>query len=386
MKNILLILAFSFILGSNAYSQGIQFHKGEWKEIVNKAKKENKLIFVDAYAAWCGPCKKMDRDVFSKKEVGDYFNAKFVNAKIDMEKGEGIGLAKDFGVMAYPTLVFVNNSGDVVHRAVGYHTTDLLLELGEAALDPKRNMGNIAAKYDAGDRSPELLYNLALAKLDAMDGTYEKVAEEYLTTQSNWNTKENREFIYRMASSLDSKMAQHIVDHKIDYVEHLGDRAIEGKINELVQNQVAKAESEADLKSIENLYTKMYPDRGEEMAGRLKMGYYAQREDWEGFAKATDAFYKKHPAQSWDELNEYAWIFYEEVQSKKLLKCALGWAKKSVAMESNYYNNDTLAALYYRLGKKGKALTAANNAIALAKADGEDHASTDALLEEIKKM
>lgn len=386
MKNILFIIAFTFLLGSNTYSQGIQFNKGEWKEILAKAKKENKLVFVDAYATWCGPCKMMERDVFSQKETGDYFNAKFVNAKVDMEKGEGIGLARDFGVMAYPTLIFVNSSGEVVHRAVGYHNTDQLLELGEAALDPSRNMGSIAAKYDTGDRSPELLYNLAFAKLDAMDGTYEEVAEEYLKTQSDWNTKENREFIYRMVNSLDSDMAKHIVDHKKDYDDHLGERAVAGKINELVQNQVTQAQSEADLKSIETLYSKMYPAKGEEMAARLKMGYYAQKEDWSGFAKATDAFYKKHPAQSWDELNEYAWIFYEEVQNKKLLKSAVNWAKKSIAMESNYYNNDTLAALYYRLGKKGKALKTANVAIAMAKETGEDHSSTDALLEEIKKM
>lgn len=386
MKNILFIIAFTFLLGNNTYSQGIQFNKGEWKEILAKAKKENKLVFVDAYATWCGPCKMMERDVFSQKEAGDYFNTKFVNAKVDMEKGEGITLARDFGVMAYPTLIFVNSSGEVVHRAVGYHNTDQLLELGEAALDPNRNMGSIASKYEAGDRSPELLYNLAFAKLDAMDGTYEEVATEYLKTQSDWNTKENREFIYRMVNSLDSDMAKHIVDHKKDYEEHLGDRAVAGKINELVQNQVAKAQSEADLKSIETLYSKMYPAKGEEMAARLKMGYYAQKEDWSGFAKATDAFYKKHPAQSWDELNEYAWIFYEEVQDKKLLKSAVNWAKKSIAMESNYYNNDTLAALYYRLGKKGKALKTANTAIAMAKEIGEDHSSTDALLEEIKKM
>ena len=387
MKNILFIIAFTFLLGSNIHSQdGIKFDKSEWKEILAKAKKEKKLIFVDAYAAWCGPCKMMDRDVFSQKEAGDFFNAKFVNAKIDMEKGEGIGLSRSFGVMAYPTLLFVNSSGNVVHRAVGYHNPGQLLELGEAALDPSRNMGSIADKYEQGDRSPELLYTLALAKLDAMDGTYEEVAEEYLKTQNDWNTKENREFIYRMVNSTDSEMAKHLVHHKKDYEAHLGSQAVAGKINELVQNQVANATSEADLKSIEDIYAVLYPGKAEEMVSRLKMGYYAQKEDWSGFAKATNASLKKYPAESWDELNEYAWIFYEEVQDKKLLKCALKWAKKSVAMESNYYNHDTLAALYYRLGKKGKALSTANKAIAMAKETGEDHSSTDALLEEIKKM
>lgn len=386
MKNLLILLAFTFLMGSNIHAQGIQFDKSSWKEIKAKAKKENKLIFVDAYAAWCGPCKKMERDVFSKETAGQYYNAKFINAKIDMEKGEGIGLAKNFGIMAYPTLLFVNSTGEVVHRSVGYHNTDQLIELGEAALDPNKNMGSITSKYESGDRSPETLYNLAFAKLDAMDGTYAQVAEEYLATQDNWDTKEIREFIYRMVDDLDSDMAQHMVNHKQDYMDHLGERATSAKINELVSNQVAKAESVADLKSIESLYYKMYPSKGEEMSGRLVMGYYAQREDWSGFAKATNAYYKKFPPEDWSEINEYAWLFYEEVQSKKLLKCATKWAKKSMTVEKNYYNTDTLAALYYRLGKKGKALKTANEAIALAKKVGEDHSSTDALIQEIQKM
>ena len=386
MKNILILSLLSFLFFNQLNGQGIQFEKDEWKALLKKAKKENKLIFVDAYAAWCGPCKQMDRKVFSEEKAGKFFNSKFVNAKIDMEKGEGPKLARGFGVMAYPTLLFVNSMGDVVHRAVGYHNTNQLLELGNAALDPSKNMGNVAAKYAEGDRSPEVLYNLALAKFDAMDGSYAIIAEQYLETQNDWNTKENREFIYRMVADLDSKMARHIVDNKKTYIEHLGDRAIEGKINQLVQEKVANAQSEDDLKSIESLYNKMYPEKGAEMSGRLKMGYYAQKENWAGFAKAANTFYKKYPAQSWDELNEYAWIFYEEVQDKKLLKCAAKWAKKSVAMESNFYNNDTLAAIYYRLGKKGKALATANKAVALAKKAGEDHSSTDALLEEIRKM
>ena len=386
MKNFLFILVITFLTGNNSFGQGIQFDNSPWKELLAKAKKEDKLVFVDAYAAWCGPCKKMDRDVFTKKEVGDYFNTKFINAKIDMEKGEGVGLSNQFGIMAYPTLLFVNSEGEVVHRSVGYHTPDLLLDLGKAALDPTRNMGSISSRYKKGDRSPDLLYQLALTKLDAMDGSYVEVAREYLKTQKDWSTKKNREFIYRTANDLKTDMAQYLVAHKSDFEQQLGQRAISAKINDLVQNQVAKAKTEADLKSIEQMYEKMYPGKSAEMSGRLKMGFYAQREDWAGFAKTTNEHYKKFPPKSWEDLNENAWIFYEEVQDKKLLKTALKWAKKSVKMDRNYYNTDTTAALYYRLGKKRKALKTARQAIELAKQTGEDHSSTDALLNEIRKM
>jgi len=234
MKKYLILLAFALLLGSNSFAQGIQFTQGTWKEIKAKAEKENKLIFMDAYAEWCGPCKKMAKDVFTQKEVGDYFNAHFVNVKMDMEKGEGIGLSNDFGVQAYPTLLFVNSGGNVVHRAVGYHTTDLLIGLAGAAKDPARNTGSLNARYDAGDRSPDMLRNLATARYDAMDGTYVKVADEYLATQKDWGTDENLTFIFRMTDDLNSKMADYLMNNRSSFEAKFGKQAVMGKVDELV--------------------------------------------------------------------------------------------------------------------------------------------------------
>lgn len=384
MKKYLILLAFALLVGSNSVAQGIQFTKGTWKEIKAKAEKENKLIFMDAYAEWCGPCKKMAKDVFTQKEVGDYFNAKFINVKMDMEKGEGIGLSSEFGIQAYPTLLFINAAGDVVHRAVGYHTTDLLIGLADAANDPNRNIGSISARYDAGDRSPELLQNLAVARYDAMDGTYVKIAEEYLGTQKDWSTEENLSFIFRMTDDLDSKMADYLMNNKQLFENKFGKQAVTSKVDELVQNTISHAETEADLQKVEALYAKTYPERANEMSGQLKMGFYAQREDWKNFAKVADAHFKKYPTEDWMVLNEMAWLYYEAVEGKDELKYALGWAKQSVKMDKNYANLDTLASLYYKLGKKRKALKYAKEAIELAKASDEDYSATELLIQKIK--
>lgn len=384
MKKYLILLVFSLILGSNSFAQGIEFTKGSWKEIKAKAAKENKLIFMDAYAEWCGPCKKMAKDVFTQKEVGDYFNAKFINVKMDMERGEGIALSSQFGIQAYPTLLFINSDGNVVHRAVGYHTTDLLIGLADAANDPNRNIGSITQRYEKGDRSPELLKNLAQARYDAMDGTYVKIAEEFLATQPNWGTDDNLMFILQMTNDLDSKMADYLMANRLLFEEKFGKETVVGKVDELVQNTISHAENEADLKKVEALYAKTYPDRAEEMSGQLKMGFYAQREDWKNFAKAAGAYYKKFPAQEWSVYNDIAWLYYEAVDTKPELKTALGWAKQSVKMNRQYANLDTVAALYYKLGKKRKALKYANQAIELAKATDEDYSGTELLVQKIK--
>ncbi len=384
MKKYLILLAFALLMGSNSYAQGIQFTNGTWKELKAKAEKENKLIFMDAYAEWCGPCKKMAKDVFTQKEVGDYFNTHFVNVKMDMEKGEGIGLSNDFGIQAYPTLLFINSEGKVVHRAVGYHTTDLLIGLADIANDPDRNTGSITARYDAGDRSPELLRNLAMARYDAMDGTYVEIADEYLATQKDWSTDENVSFIFQMADDLNSKMADYLMSNRKLFEGKFGEEAVTGKVDEMVQNTIAHAETEADLKKVETLYAKTYPERAAELSGQLKMGFYAQREDWKNFATVANAHFKKFPVEDWSILNDLAWMYYDAVDTKKELKCALGWAKQSVKMDKNYANTETVASLYYKLGKKGKALKYANEAISLAKASDEDYSATELLIQKIK--
>ena len=78
-----------------------------------------KPAVIDFYATWCGPCKYMANSVFTTKEAGDYFNKKFVNIKIDMEKGEGIGLAREFRIQGYPTFIILNSNGKEIGRIVG---------------------------------------------------------------------------------------------------------------------------------------------------------------------------------------------------------------------------------------------------------------------------
>ncbi len=109
-------------------NQGIVFHDVSFSEALKKAKKENKTIFLDAYTSWCGPCKKLKNFVFTDINVGAYFNSHFINLAVDMEKGEGLELARKFNVQAYPTLFFINPKGDIIKTVIGYQTADQLIQ------------------------------------------------------------------------------------------------------------------------------------------------------------------------------------------------------------------------------------------------------------------
>ena len=102
-----------------AEGDGVNFFEGTFRQAKDKAKKENKLIMLDAYTSWCGPCKVLKNKVFPNKELGDYINAHFVSIGVDMEAGEGPALANMYPIEGYPTILFLDASGKVKKKVLG---------------------------------------------------------------------------------------------------------------------------------------------------------------------------------------------------------------------------------------------------------------------------
>jgi len=90
MKRFLFIFSLAILSVGHAKAQGIVFHDNTpWADIVKMAEEQDKLIFIDCYTTWCGPCKVLAREVFPQQKVGDFFNPNFICVKYDMEKGDG---------------------------------------------------------------------------------------------------------------------------------------------------------------------------------------------------------------------------------------------------------------------------------------------------------
>ena len=136
MKKILFLIMMVFCL-NDLQAQGIKFFEGDFKTVLQKAKAENKLVFIDCYTSWCVPCKKLAKTTFTEKAVGDYFNKNFINVKVDMQKGEGPALLNAYKVNAFPTFLFLNSKGELVLKDGGFKSAEEFLKVGSTALANK---------------------------------------------------------------------------------------------------------------------------------------------------------------------------------------------------------------------------------------------------------
>lgn len=166
-----------------ARNEGVVFEKPDWKEVVKKAQKENKLIFVDCYTSWCGPCKMLAKDVFPQKAVGDFYNQHFVSVKFDIEKdADGKQIGEKYKPTVYPTLLFIDpKTEEVVHQTTGAGNAEETIAIGKSAIDPENNLSGMERRYANGERGHEFLESyLGILRSSGLSGKYKNVTDQYL--------------------------------------------------------------------------------------------------------------------------------------------------------------------------------------------------------------
>lgn len=242
--SLLIILLMAVLFRAESQNRTIEFEHGpEWKKMLKQAKKQNKLIFVDCYTSWCGPCKMLLKNVFTLDSVADFFNKSFVNVKYDMEKdADGVALKQPFGIKAYPTLLFVDPVTEkVVHQMVGAGEPDWLLAGAREAMDPQNNLAGLAKRYADGERGSEFLgkYLECLASAYLQEDQ-NKVASEYLSSLAvdQLATEENWKLLKENINDPLSIPLRNVVDNQAKFDKIAGKEVVEAKIRESVLNAV----------------------------------------------------------------------------------------------------------------------------------------------------
>ncbi|KFC20118.1 thioredoxin family protein [Chryseobacterium sp. FH1] len=378
-------LIFAFQLGFS--QQNIKFEDSDFATLLAKAKTEKKLIFLDAYAAWCGPCKLMERNVFTDAKVADYYNKNFINAHFDMEKGEGKELAAKYGIRSYPTLLFLNGEGEVVGKELGYLNTADFYALGTKNNKPELVNSNLKDEFLKGKLDQPALLNF-VSLYSGKDPILAKQASEkyFANKKDKAFTGEEINALLNFTQSVDDANYKIFQQNKSAIVELLTEKNYTQfdnylrlmKIVTSATNDKTKTIDDAKvLKEGEGLLSK---DELEKSLNIYKLNYYIAHENYPAYEKTALEYYKNPDEFNGSELLASASVFVENVANPTSLQTAARWAEKVVMSQENYDSTSILAKLYDKLGKRDEAKMFAGMAANFAKEENKDATKMNEIL------
>ena len=206
--------------------EGIRFETIPFRQALDKARTEGKLVFIDCFTQTCAPCKRMARDIFPLKECGDYFNPRFISLAHDMEAGEGVEIAKKYNVRVYPTYLFINPDGTLLCSSTGATKTakDFIDRVTKAI-----EQVSLDARYDKGERSSEFLLAYIRQLQKSPSTRLPKVVEEYLCpmTVAQLCQPEAWSIFSEEVKSTDSKLFQRLLSERKEFAAILGAQKVE---------------------------------------------------------------------------------------------------------------------------------------------------------------
>ncbi len=400
---------------SSIFSQSsIVFIDNDFEVALKRAKDEGKDIFIDTYAPWCGPCKKMDV-VFRDAKLANFFNSNFINVKINVDKLEGKEVATRYDIVFLPTMLFVNPDGYVKHRVDGLVNPKELLNIGDVVVNPQNYVihqstetkttetddelsglgvvdqltqnGNISTEdiesdegekilyilnAKAGSSNPEYLYHEAYFRIQQMDGSHHKIASQYLETQEDWSTEKNMRFIYSFLNKVDSDAFEYFVEEKASFEKMFGAEEYRKTLEILINKALYRQFPRPDITAVRGLFDLIYPRKSERYTYHYMLERYEAEENYEAFVNLGEEYLEsliKQDPSLLHKLGKYKCINAD----KKVLKECVYRVEQSIKLTEHPSPDQyfTLAQLYHKSNKKKKAIEFAKQAKDLSDEENE---------------
>jgi thioredoxin-related protein len=400
----------------NSVAKGIKWENGlNWEQLKTKAKAENKYIFLDCYATWCGPCKLMDKDVYSNDTVGEYLNKYFISVKVQFDstghddkyvrqwRSDARRIQEKYQLQGFPSLLFFAPDGKLTYRVLGYAAIHDFIDAASLAMSPKsRDLYNHLEKYKQGVKdfsimpdlvsaAVELLGDKALSETIAKDykkNYLDKLTYDELCTRKNIGfiadnislvENSNEKFFYlcyNQAAKVDS-----IVGRK-GYSEGIVKWFItKEEIEDKLWNGKKPITENPDWSLLKSAITKKYNGSYADAIIRdAQLSFYKRINNWQEFARLFERKLSEFPPSANGKIyhplfsdasgiNFEAWDVFMRCNDTNVLKKAIAWADLSIELRRIEIKDsillastlcqvfDTKANLLYKLGWVREAIT-----------------------------
>ncbi len=393
MKKILISLLLILLRMTSASAQektsGIIFQPLTYNQAIEKAAKENKLVFLHGYATWCHFCEFMKDSVYPDKTIGDFYNKNFICVQMDMEK-DGRDLLNKLHASSYPQLIFTDGTGTIVHRIAGQKQKDAFLQLGKDALDPLKQTHTYEVKYKnrtmTDDEAAIYFRQLAQAAVEyqpIVDNYLMRIPDSAFTSLSTWR------LINEFLREVDMPSMSRFLKMRKEFVKKYSSDSVD---NRIINNYNASAMmliQKVDTNGYNSLLQKLKAsdlDLKDKIIAYAEMNKYRVRSQWPIYLDLAPAFVETFCKDDFRRTNEISYNIYERGQNNDIIKKAEGWMSEIVKKSDNFRYFHTYACLSYKLGKKDQALEAALKAVELGKKTGTDMKQTLLLIDKIKEL
>lgn len=358
----------------NGQDRSINFEHSTWAEIKAKAAKEKKVIFLDAYTSWCGPCKKMAKEVFTNNEVADYFNANFINAKIDMEKGEGPELAKKYKINAYPSLLFIDAQGKLVSSKVGAQDVKAFIDCGKLSVSGE-SIESLMAQYKKGDRSFAFMKKY-LTRMEGLRENTSVIIEEYFskTPQAKWQTSENWYFINRYIKKERSPVFKYVLKNQKAYEQKFSADVVSDFLVTVYRNSIQQAANSVfpteDLQELKGNFHQMNFAGTALLELECDAAIADRNRDTRAYMDAMEMICSKYPEKDQElqvlKVGSICWKMLNQSSDSYVLQKATKMAEMSMEIENAEFM-DIYARLLFETGNMDKAIEVEEKVIAMLK-------------------
>jgi len=234
MRKLFIMLIFTIVvlltpMRLKSQNSSINFKHKPLNEIIEQAKIENKIILIDVFTEWCGPCKEMSKNIFTNKQVADFYNKNFICLKIDAEKGNGSFVSRKYNVNCFPTFLFLCPNGDLKNKATGSKTVEEFIEIGKNALNPEINLASLNQQYEDGNRDSTFLVTY-IGELYSAGLPCEDIIDVFFKPKKNLFSPQCWAVINKYINNEDSKYYKFLFNNQEKFEALYGDE-VSKKLN-----------------------------------------------------------------------------------------------------------------------------------------------------------